>query len=112
MPDGFSSRLSSLPAGSTVAVEDSAGAWIEWRFPRLNPMIDGMLDAYPVDYIAGFSDFTSVTPGWTGYLRRTGAHVAITLKGSPLTGALEEQLHWRALDADGRYVYLAAPQER
>lgn len=110
VPDAFTSRLSSLPAGSTVAVEDSAGAWIEWRFPRLNPMIDGMLDAYPVDYIAGFADFGAVKPGWTGYLHRSGARVAVTRRGSSLTAALQDQLHWQAVDKDGRYVYLVAPR--
>ncbi len=32
------------------------------------PVIDGMLDAYPVDYIRQFSDFKKVAPGWPDFV--------------------------------------------
>ena len=109
VPDGFSSRLAALPAGSAVAVEDLTGSWLEWRFPELDPVIDGMLDAYPVDRIQAFVDWTEVTPGWQQYLRRSGARVAVLVDGSSLTAALQDQLGWRVVDRDGRWVYLVAP---
>jgi hypothetical protein len=109
VPDGFSSRLAALPGGTPVAVEGASGAWLEWRFPRLDPTIDGMLDAYPVRYIADYGDFVGVRPGWTAYLRETGARVAITKRNTALTAAMQDQLGWRVADRDGGFVYLVAP---
>jgi len=109
VPDRFTGRLAALPDGATVAVEDSTGAWIEWRFPRLDPTIDGMLDAYPVDYISAFNDFRELRPGWQGFLERSGAHDAVLLAHSPLSAAVQEQLHWRVVQRDGAWVYLVAP---
>lgn len=109
VPTGFTTRLASLPSGTPVAVEGGVGSWVEYRFPGLDPTIDGMLDAYPVGYIRDYVDFKDVKPGWTGFLRRTHAEVAITEKGSALTAAMEAQLHWRKVAEDGEFVYLVAP---
>ena len=109
VPDGFTSRLAALPAGTPVAVEDGTGSWLEWRFPGLDPTIDGMLDAYPVDYIEGFWDYRRVQPGWQDYLRRTGARVAVLRADTPLSAAVQDSLGWRVVDEDGEWVYLVAP---
>jgi hypothetical protein len=109
VPSAFGSRLAALPAGSPIAVEDGIGSWVEYRYPSLNPVIDGMLDAYPVGYIERFGDFRELRPGWTTFLRQTGAEVAISKGSSPLTAALQDQLGWRVVDRDAGYVYLVAP---
>ncbi len=70
VPTRFAERLAALPDGSAVLVEDGTGAWIEWREPGLNPVIDGMLDAYPVDYIADFQSYRALEPGLEGLRRR------------------------------------------
>ncbi len=112
VPTGFGSRLAALPSGSAVLVQDSTGAWVEWRFPGLNPVIDGLLDAYPVGYIRDFDAFRHAEPGWQRFVSGSGAHVGVLLRGSPATTALEEVLHWRPVQADGPWVYLVAPGAR
>jgi hypothetical protein len=112
VPSGFASRLAGLPDGSAVVVADGSGSWIEWRFPRLDPTIDGMLDAYPVDYIRGFADLQAVDPGWRGFVDRSGARDAIVPAASPAAAALRERLHWRVASRDGRWLYLVAPAPR
>lgn len=109
VPGGFSSRLAALPPGSPVAVEDGTGAWIEWKYPDLNPVIDGMLDAYPVDYIRRYADYVDVKPGWQGFLSDSKAQVAVVRRDSALSDALRHQLGWHLVDRDGSWVYLEAP---
>src|SRR4051794_2699972 len=67
VPDAFTGRLTALPKGSPVVIADGTGNWIEWRFPGLQPTIDGMLDAYPVDYISHFDRFRKLAPGWQDF---------------------------------------------
>ncbi len=110
VPQDFAERLARLPAGTAVLVEDGTGAWIEWRFHDLNPVVDGMLDAYPVDYMRAFADFKYVRPGWKAFVRHSGAPVAVLVKGSPLSAAMQDRLHWVAVQRDQRWVYLRAPQ--
>ncbi len=112
VPTAFAPRLSALPAGSAVLVEDSTGAWLEWRFPGVEPVIDGLLDAYPVKYMREFDVFWRVEPGWDRFVTDSGADVGVMLKGSPATTALEQQLGWREVQADEDWVYLVAPGER
>jgi hypothetical protein len=112
VPTGFAARLSALPEGSAVLVEDSTGSWIEWRFPGVQPIIDGLLDSYSVPYMRDFDVFWRAEPGWDRFVSRTGARVGVMLKGSTATTALEEQLHWRPVQYDGDWVYLVAPGER
>ena len=109
VPTAVEPRLSALPAGSTVLVEDGIGAWIEWAVPEVHPVIDGMLDAYPVEYIADFFSFTRVEPGWQDFVRRSRAQDAVLLKGSALSAALQDQLGWRVVQRDDQWVYLKAP---
>jgi hypothetical protein len=112
VPSGFGDRLGALPAGTPVAVEDATGAWIEWKYPGLDPVIDGMLDAYPVDYIKRYADYVDVKPGWQGFLADSKAKVAVMRDDSALSDAMRHQLHWRVVDRDGQWVYLVAPEAR
>jgi hypothetical protein len=109
VPAAFGARLAALPAGTPVAVEDATGAWMEWKYPGLDPVIDGMLDAYPVDYIKRYADYVDVKPGWQGFLADSKARVAVVHKDSALSDAMRRQLHWRVADRTGRWVYLVAP---
>ncbi len=109
VPSAFGSRLAALPAGTPVAVEDATGAWMEWKYPGLNPVIDGMLDAYSVDYIKRYADYVDVKPGWQRFLADSKARVAVVHDNSPLSEAMRRELHWRVVDRTGHWVYLAAP---
>ncbi|MGZ4531471.1 MAG: hypothetical protein ACXVXP_03875 [Mycobacteriaceae bacterium] len=109
VPTALTPRLAALPAGSPVLVEDSSGAWMEWRFHDLNPVIDGMFDAYPVSYLHDFADFRDLQPGWQKFVVRSRASVAVLPIRSALEAALERELHWRQLQRAGKWVYLVAP---
>jgi hypothetical protein len=109
VPTRFEPRLQGLPSGSTLLVEDGVGAWVEWQVPGVDPVIDGMLDAYPVDYIRRFYDFKKVAPGWQDFVARSGARDAVLLRGSPASAALQDQLGWKAVQRDRDWVYLEAP---
>jgi hypothetical protein len=110
VPDRFTARLGALGAGSNVLVVDPVGSWIEWRFPTLNPTFDGMLDAYEVPYLHRLTAAASVKPGWKGFVRDTHADVAILTRGTALSAAMRDQLHWQPVQRDGEWVYLVAPK--
>ena len=112
VPAAFAPELAALPSGSAVLVEDSVGAWLEYAFPGLSPVMDGMLDAYPVDHIETFAGYVAVEPGWTGFVERSGADVAVLRAGSALTSAMQDQLGWTVVRRDGPFVYLVAPGVR
>ena len=109
VPTRFEPRLSALPAGSTVLVEDGTGSWIEWAAPQVHPVIDGMLDAYPVEHIRDFYAFRGVQPGWQAFVRESGARVAVLQRGSAVTGAMRDRLGWRVVQTDGDWVFLTGP---
>jgi hypothetical protein len=109
VPNRFEPALSQLPAGSTVLVEDPTGAWIEWRFPDLSPVIDGMFDAYTVAHMEEYKAFRNVEPGWTGFVGRSNASIAVLLDGSPLSAAMQSQLEWEVVQRDQDWVMLIAP---
>jgi hypothetical protein len=106
VPTRLEPRLQALPAGSTVLVDDGIGGWMEWAVPGIHPVIDGMLDAYPVGYIQDFFDFRKLNPGWQDFVRESGAEVAVVLDDSPAAAALQDQLGWRVVQHDQDWVYL------
>jgi hypothetical protein len=109
VPTGFSKSLRKLPQGSTVLVEDGVGGWIEWEFPGVSPVIDGMLDAYPVPYIRDFFDMTELQPGWRSFVEDSGATVAVLQQGSALSAAIQQQAGWRLVQHDDEWVLLVRP---
>jgi hypothetical protein len=109
VPSGLVPELKALPAGSPLLVEDGIGAWVEWRTPQVHPVIDGLLDAYPVPYIRRFFAATRVEPGWRGFVADSGARSGVLDAGSPLSAALHDQLGWRTRARDGRWVFMVAP---
>jgi hypothetical protein len=110
VPTALAGRLAALPAGSPVLLEDGIGGWMEWRVPTVHPVIDGMLDAYPVGYVRRFFAATEVRPGWRTFVSESGARVGVLRAGSPLTAALQDRLGWRREARDRKWVYLAAPR--
>jgi hypothetical protein len=112
VPTALGPALGALPSGTAVLVEDSVGAWLEYAYPGLSPVMDGMLDAYPVEHLEAFAGFVAVQPGWTGFVERSGADVAVLRAGSALTSAMQDQLGWTVVRRDGPFVYLVAPGAR
>jgi hypothetical protein len=111
-PSALAGRLQRLPPDSTVLVEDGVGAWLEWRVPDVHPVIDGMLDAYPVRYIRDFDAMTHLDPGWQRFVAASGARTAVVDAGSPLSAALRERLGWRLVRRDGPWLLLTSTPAR
>jgi hypothetical protein len=109
VPQRMLPALRALPPASPVMVDDGIGAWIEWAAPDVDPVIDGMLDAYPVDYIRDFTSFKAIKPGWRDFLAGSHARVAVLREDSAVTGAMQAELHWKVVQKDGDWVYLVAP---
>ena len=109
VPLGLAPRLAALPQGTTVYDDDVLGGWLEWRFPRLNPVIDGMFDAYPVNYLSRWQRAQELMPGWPHFVASTNARVAVLQEGSAVANALQVQLGWRHAQTDNGWVYLIAP---
>jgi len=109
VPVAFDARLSALPAGSPVVVTDGVGSWLEWRHPELDPLVDGMFDAYPVEHLRQVADLLHVRPGWQRFVTRTGARTAVLLEGTSLGDAMVHQLGWRVVQHSAGYVLLTRP---
>jgi hypothetical protein len=112
VPTRLQPRLAALPSGSAVLVDDGIGGWMEWAVPDVHPVIDGMLDAYPVSYIQDFEDFQDVKPGWQDFVRSSGADAAVVLEDSPAAAALQDQLGWKPVQRDRDWVYLVPASSR
>jgi len=106
VPDRFAPRLAELPQGSAVLVEDAVGSWIEYRFPGLDPTIDGMFDAYTLDYLHRFQAVPPVAAGWASFVRQAHPQAAVLVRGSALEAAMRNRLGWRAVSRDAGWVYL------
>jgi hypothetical protein len=110
LPSALAARLESLPRGSVVLASDDLGGWLEWRVPAVHPVIDDMLDAYPVGWIRRYKAFEAVDPGWQRFVQDTKAAAAVLPGSSPAAAAMQDQLNWRVVDRDAGYVYLVAPR--
>ena len=109
VPDGFALDLASLPDGSAVMVDGTSGSWLEWQFPELQPTMDGMFDAYTLDYMREYRSARDLEPGWQDFIRETDARAALLREGGPLTFALMETMNWREIGRDDAWVLLEAP---
>jgi hypothetical protein len=115
VPDGLAKHLAALPRGSAVMVDGTVGSWIEWRFPELHPTMDGMFDAYSIEYMERYQAARDLRPGWRDFLDETGADVAVLSRDGAFQDALTHQGGWNELASDGRWVLLmrdgVAPSE-
>jgi len=109
VPSGLGDELAALPEGSAVMVDDTVGSWIEWRFPHLHPTMDGMFDAYSIDYMRRYRAARDLQPGWKVFLDGTGAEVAVVQRNGAFAFALSDSLGWTQVDADDRWVLMRAP---
>ncbi len=108
-PNRLDRSLEALPAGTTVFNSSELGGWIEWRHPRLNVVIDGVFDAYQVDYIEKVRDAALARPGWEDFLKKTDSRAALISRTSPLAGPLRAA-GWVDVGDDAGYVMLVSPR--
>lgn len=105
-PRNVSRALEALPAGSVVFNSYGLGGWLEWRHRNVSPVIDGMADAYYVEYFKAYDDASRLRPGWYRFVMGTGADYALLDSRSSLAqGLLEKQ--WRPIAKDDDLVLLS-----
>lgn len=104
-PLAFTEELDALAPGTVVFCEPATGSWLSWRVPQLSRTVDGMFDAYEVDYLLRSLHAVHGRAGAARTVARSGAAYAITERQSPLSHRLR-QAGWTELDTDAGYVLM------
>jgi len=113
-PEGFplalDPQLAALPDGTSILNTWTLGGWLEWRHPNVDPVVDGLAEAYTVEHLRGYINALELRPGWPDFVARTGAQVALLEQEDQLlAGALQHDLGWRQVGEDEGTVLLVAP---
>ncbi|KRE57172.1 hypothetical protein [Phycicoccus sp. Soil748] len=110
VPLGLTSRLTALPADTTVLVDGDTSGWLMYAAPQLRPVYDLRVESYSAHQVKDFIGAMSADPGWDAYVRERGVTVALVPSDSPVRAALVEQDRWRELGRDHGHVLLEAPR--
>ncbi len=102
----FESRLSAVREGGTVLTDPTAGSWLVWQHPQINVTVDGLFDAYPVDYLRRSSGAILARSGWESYVAEVDPSLAVLEAQDPLVDALRAS-GWLLEESSGGYVLLA-----
>jgi hypothetical protein len=106
VPTALDAELERLPSDAVVFNDYKLGGWLRWRHPTLEPVVDGMTEAYSVEHLRDFGRVQAVAADWQATLDGWEPSAALVLARSPIATALSEQLGWRPVgDAEG-YVLL------
>jgi hypothetical protein len=109
VPVKLSAQVSAIPAGAVVFNDYVMGSWLLWSARQITPVIDGRIELYDQKYVEEYTNALSVGPDWSGFLTRTGATYALVADQSPISTALADRLHWRALGHDAGFILMQAP---
>ncbi len=106
MPSALDDQLDALADGSVVFNAYELGGWLRWRHPELEPVVDGMTEAYSVQHLRDFGRVQAVSADWQDVFDGWEPDAALVLERSPLATALAEQRGWTAAAEDDGYVLL------
>lgn len=106
VPSGLDSHLSTLPPGAVVVNAYELGGWLRWAHPDLEPVVDGMTEAYSIEYLRDYGTVQAVSAGWEDILHRWAPDAALVAEGSPLATALTDRAGWTQVDSDDAYLLL------
>lgn len=107
VPSALDGDLDALPAGSVVYNDYRLGGWLRWHHPDLEPVVDGMTEAYSVEHLEDFGRVQAVAADWQDTFDEWQPAAALVLDRSPLATALTEQRGWTTVAEDDGYVLLA-----
>ena len=111
VPSRLDPALDALGPG-VVLNSYELGGWLRWAHPDLEPVVDGMTEAYSVDYLTDYGRATAVASGWDEVVRGWSPDAALLPSRSPLSTALVERMGWVEVDSAGGYTLLAPGQGR
>jgi hypothetical protein len=106
VPAALDAELDRLPPGSVVFNDYKLGGWLRWRHPALEPVVDGMTEAYSVEHLQEFGRVLGVAADWQTTLDAWEPSAALLPQRSPLATALVEQQDWELVGDDEGYVLL------
>ncbi len=106
VPARLDSDLEALPNGSVVFNAYELGGWLRWQHPDLEPVVDGMTEAYSVEHLRDYGRTQAVAGGWEATFADWGPEAALLLEESPLATALVERHGWTSIAEDEGYVLL------
>jgi hypothetical protein len=110
VPTALNTELQRLPSGAVVFNDYKLGGWLRWQHPRLEPVVDGMTEAYSVEHLQDFGRVQAVAADWQATLDEWEPAAALVQAGSPVATALVERRGWHSVGVEGGYVLLK-PEE-
>lgn len=108
VPTRVQPALDSLAPGTRVLAAGNVTGWLLFAAPNTDPVFDLRIESYDPAYVRDYIDALDARQGWDGFVRSTGAQVALLTDDSPLALALQEVWHWRVVQHDRGFVLLEA----
>ena len=105
VPSQLNPELDAL-GESVVFNSYELGGWLRWRHPDLEPVVDGMTEAYSVNHLTTYGMALAVSPEWIATLEKWNVDAALLPDESSLTFALIEQRGWVVVKQDAGYTLL------
>lgn len=106
VPSRLDAELDALTPGAVVFNDYRLGGWLRWQHPDLEPVVDGMTEAYSTQHLSDYGRTQAVAAGWDDTFDGWDPEAAIVLENSPLATALVDQRGWTSIAEDEGYVLL------
>ena len=106
VPVRLDTELDALTPGAVVFNDYKLGGWLRWQHPDLEPVVDGMTEAYSVQHLRDYGRTQAVAGGWEDTFDGWDPEAALVLENSPLATALVDRRGWTSIAEDEGYVLL------
>ena len=106
VPSRLDGELDALTDGAVIFNDYKLGGWLRWRHPHLEPVVDGMTEAYSVEHLRDYGRTQAVAGGWEDTFADWDPEAALLLENSPLATALVDRHGWISLAEDEGYLLL------
>jgi hypothetical protein len=106
MPGWVDHRLDAVPSGTRVLNEWSPGAYLAWRHPDLNLVMNGYGEVFTDSEIERNADISRLEPGWDRLVSELDVDLALVSPDSTLGYALIESDGWELLHEEDGYALL------
>ena len=110
VPTELAQELDDLPVGAVVLNAYELGGWLRWKHSDLEPVVDGMSEAYSVQHLRDYGRVQAVAAGWETTFDEWNPAAALVLERSPLATALTDQRGWTEVATSEGYVLLEPAQ--
>lgn len=106
VPSRLDTELDALAPGAVIFNDYKLGGWLRWHHPDLEPVVDGMTEAYSVEHLRDYGRTQAVAGGWEDTFDEWDPEAALLLEDSPLATALVDRRGWTSIAEDEGYVLL------